>query len=61
MWRLSKGYRLTPWRSPYLKWRIETFSGLHADQITARDFWSFVWTERHELMRFLRWAHTMNA
>ena len=56
MWRLSKGYRLTPWRSPYLKWRIETYSGLHAEQITARDFWNFVWNQRRELARFLKWA-----
>ena len=37
-WRLSKGYRLRPWRSPYLCWRIETYWGLHADRITASDF-----------------------
>ena len=33
LWRLSRGYRLCPWRSPYLRWRIETYSGLHADEI----------------------------
>jgi hypothetical protein len=59
MWRLSKGYRLAPWRSPYLKWRIETYSGLHAEQVTARDFWRFVWTERAQLGRFLHWADRM--
>lgn len=61
MWRLSKGYRLCPWRSPYLRWRIETYSGLHADRITARDFWRFVWTNRGALTRFLRWADRMDA
>ena len=60
-WRLSKGNRLTPWRSPYLKWRIETYSGLHADRITAREFWLFAWTNRNELTRFLRWAHRMES
>ncbi len=59
LWRLSRGYRLTPWRSPYLKWRIETYSGLHADQITPRDFWRFVWRERQQLARFLHWADTI--
>jgi hypothetical protein len=59
-WRLSKGYRLNPWRSPYLLWRIETYSGLPADKITARDFWRFAWSERRELLRFLRWADHMN-
>ena len=33
LWRSAKGYRLTPWRSPYLLWRIETYWGLHADRI----------------------------
>jgi hypothetical protein len=59
LWRASKGYRLCPWRSPYLRWRIETYSGLHAEQISAGDFWRFVWSERRELVRFLRWADRM--
>ena len=61
MWRLSKGYRLCPWRSPYLRWRIETYSGLDADRITARDFWRFAWRNRGALIRFLRWADRMDA
>ncbi|PWU00142.1 MAG: hypothetical protein C5B51_25725 [Terriglobia bacterium] len=58
LWRLSRGSRLRPWRSPYLRWRIETFSGLHADQITFRDFWVFVWRRRRDLARYLKWAST---
>jgi hypothetical protein len=61
MWRLSKGYRLCPWRSPYLQWRIETYGGIHADRITAGDFWRFTWRNRHELIQFLRWADRMNT
>ena len=55
-WRLSRGYRLSPWRSPYLRWRIETYSGIHADRIDCRPFWRFVWRRRWELVRYLRWA-----
>jgi hypothetical protein len=55
-WHLARGYRLRPWRSPYLRWRIETFSGLHAGQIDFRTFWTFVWLHRSELARYLRWA-----
>jgi hypothetical protein len=54
--RLAKGYRLCPWRSPYLRWRIETWSGLHAEAITARTFLQFVWQHRNELWRYLHWA-----
>ena len=56
LWRLTRGYRLRPWRSPYLLWRIETYWGLHADRIGFREFWSFVWRQRRELTRYARWA-----
>ena len=56
LWRLSRGYRLCPWRSPYLRWRIETYRGTHADAIGFREFWSFVWQQRRELARYARWA-----
>lgn len=59
LWKSSRGYRLTPWRSPYLRWRIETYWGLHAERIGFREFWSFVWTRRRELFRFLEWADRM--
>jgi hypothetical protein len=56
LWWMSRGYRLRPWRSPYLRWRIETYSGLHAETITFRQFWGFTWKTRGELLRYLRWA-----
>lgn len=56
LWRLTRGYRLRPWKSPYLLWRIETYSGRHAGRITFGQFWSFTWTERRNLLRYLHWA-----
>lgn len=56
IWRLAKGYRLRPWRSPYLRWRIETWSGIDAATITPRDFLRFTWSNRASLRRYLRWA-----
>jgi hypothetical protein len=61
LWKMSRGYRLRPWRSPYLRWRIETYWGFHADQVSASQFWAFVWMHRSELLRFLRWADRMKA
>lgn len=58
-WRLAKGYRLRPWKSPYLRWRIETYSGLRADRITGRDFFLLLWQRRHDFLRYLRWADRM--
>ncbi len=61
LWTASRGYRLRPWRSPYLRWRIETFSAMPAEQIGFRKFWSFVWGERRRLWRFLKWVEEMDA
>jgi hypothetical protein len=60
LWRLSKGYRLRPWRSPYLLWRLETYLGLHAGQITMGQFFKIAWQERREFIRYLRWADKMD-
>jgi len=59
LWLLTRGYRLRPWKSPYLRWRIETYAGLHAERITFTQFWGFVWKQRRELLRYLRWAARM--
>jgi hypothetical protein len=56
LWRLTRGYRLRPWRSPYLRWRIETYWGIHAGAIGFREFWAFAWRQRRDLARYLRWA-----
>lgn len=59
LWRASRGYRLRPWASPYLRWRIETYWGLHADHITRPVFLGFVRDHGPELFRFLKWAARM--
>jgi hypothetical protein len=61
LWRAGRGYRFRPWRSPYLRWRIETYWGLHAERITPEEFRRFVWEHRSELLRFLDWAARMDA
>ena len=60
-WQSARGYRFTPWRSPYLRWRIETYSGLHAEKIGFEEFWKFVWRHRRELWRFMGWAGRMRG
>ena len=34
-------------------------TALDANDITFTRFWNFVWTERRELVRYLRWAGRM--
>lgn len=59
LWNASRGHRLSPSTNPYLLWRIETYWGLDANEITPAGFWRFVWSHRSELTRFLRWASRM--
>jgi hypothetical protein len=42
-----------------LRWRIETYQGVNAEEVGLREFWRFVWARRGELFRFLRWAARM--
>ena len=55
-WIAAKGYRLRPWRSPYIRWRMETFFGRDAERLDARRFFSLLWRERKRLAEFLRWT-----
>ena len=61
LWIATRGYRLRPWESPYLRWRIETYSGQSADSITANSFFRFVWQERVSLWKYLRWVRQMKT
>jgi hypothetical protein len=56
LWNATRGHRLMPWRSEYLKWRMETYSGRKADTIDFGYFWRFLWKERSQLLRFLGWT-----
>jgi hypothetical protein len=56
LWNATRGQRLRPWRSEYLRWRIETYSGRHASTIDAGIFFRFLWQERWNLFRFLQWT-----
>jgi hypothetical protein len=56
LWNATRGSRLRPWRSPYLRWRLETYSGKAAETLTARDFLLFGWSEKGQFLRFLRWT-----
>jgi len=55
LWNSTRGHRITPWRSPYLLWRMETFTGVKMTQIGE-----FMWIERASLWRFLKWTVEMD-
>jgi len=55
-WVGAKGYRLRPWRSPYLRWRLETFLGPEAAEPGPAKFFKLMWRERARVGKFLDWA-----
>ena len=61
LWRSTRGYRLRPWESPYLRWRIETYWGLKAEGLTGAGVRKFCWEHRAELWCFLKWAGRQRA
>jgi hypothetical protein len=56
LWLASRGYHLRPWASPYLRWRVETYSGIPAESLTASTFLRFAWREREPLLAYLQWV-----
>jgi hypothetical protein len=60
-WKATRGHRLAPWRSPYLRWRMETYTGKPAKDIAARDFWELFQSDRHQFLRFLGWVGEMRG
>jgi hypothetical protein len=60
IWNATRGHRLTPWRSEYLRWRVETYSGMPAGTLTAGKILKFVWASRWELLSFLVWTGSLD-
>ncbi len=56
LWNATRGHRLAPWRSDFLRWRVETYSGKKAETLTAGAVLGFMWAERWDLLRFLVWT-----
>jgi len=55
-WIISKGHRLRPWTSPYIQWRLETFFGKDAANVSAGKFFALLWSNRAGMERFLEWV-----
>lgn len=61
LWEATRGSRLRPWQSPYLRWRIETYSGTPAESIDRAAFFAFCRRQARPLLRYLAWAARMRA
>jgi len=55
-WIAARGYRLQPWKSPYIQWRFETFLGKEAADLDASKFFQLSWKYRERLRSFAQWA-----
>ena len=61
LWTATRGSRLRPWRSAYLRWRIETYSGQPAGSVGLRDFWRVFTHEPMQFLRFFAWSSEMQT
>jgi hypothetical protein len=61
LWNATRGHRLAPWRSEYLRWRVETYSGKRAETLTSSDVLSFLWSSRWELLSYLAWIGRLHS
>jgi hypothetical protein len=55
-WMAARGYRLHPWDSPYMRWRLETFLGKEAENLSAAQFMKVLWKYRQQMQNFVDWA-----
>jgi hypothetical protein len=55
LWNATRGHRFAPWRSEYLRWRVETYSGKRAEALTFGEIFQFMWVSRWELLGYLAW------
>ena len=60
-WKATRGYRSRPWKSPYILWRVETYTGKQAAMVRLPDLIRLVWTERSQMFRFVQWLRAMRA
>ncbi len=61
VWNATRGFRARPWKSPYILWRVETYTGKKADSVRLSDLLHLVWTERSQMFRFALWLRAMRA
>ena len=63
LWTLRPRPLLQPWNWPwrYYAWRLETYAGIPAHEVTWRTFVTFVRQPAHRraLYRYLRWVGHM--
>ena len=60
LWNSTRGHHLAPWRSPYLRWRMETYTGVKMQSIGFLEFWRLMWRERRQMASFLLWTAKMD-
>jgi hypothetical protein len=61
LWTITSGYRLRPWASPYLRWRLKTYFGRQGDVRGGSELFALLWRERREMWRFLNWVEEQQS
>jgi hypothetical protein len=59
IWNATRGHRLAPWRSPYIRWRLETYTGLKMEKIGFLQIARIMLHEHRQMWHFLLWTAKM--
>lgn len=59
LWNSTRGHRLAPWKSDFIRWRVETFSGQPAETLTSKNVMGFFWASRWEILNYLLWTRSV--
>ncbi|HEY4681643.1 MAG TPA: hypothetical protein VIH17_00155 [Candidatus Acidoferrales bacterium] len=44
-----------------MRWRLETYFGVHAEKLTRQEFCRLIWRERKRIKEFFDWAEETRA
>ena len=63
LWRFRPRPLCQPWKWPwrYYAWRLETYTGVPASDVTWRTLWTFFRQQQHRraFWRYVRWLKQM--
>jgi hypothetical protein len=61
VWNATRGHHLAPWRAPYLRWRMETYTGIRARDLDFFTMMMICWRMRVRLFYFMLWTAKMKG
>lgn len=58
-WFMTRKHHFRPWRSPAIKWRMETVYGIQPENLTAKLLFKTLWNDRKQVWALAKWVREM--